>query len=224
MSRNLPTDEQLENAWVEVQRVHREHLNKHGVRLPTQASPRWIWLAMLFHFRPGPVHKNEVSDAVRRAFPAAAPDQQVRHLKREGWNIEGESPGAHVLADPFRPSSEFVSQDAHKRKRVAARVFDDLKTAYGHRCATCGATEGEPDPRYGGPPVRLQRGHKDPDGPGDDLRNIIPQCGACNQAYRGDFVFDDKGRVRAVADLRPVKKARARVRRRIRDFLNERSR
>ena len=89
------------------------------------------------------------------------------------------------------------------------------------QCATCGAREDEPDPRYGGAPVKLQRGHKDPDGPADDLQNILPQCGPCNQAYRRDFVFDSRGRVHAVADIRPVKRAGAHVRRKIRNFLNK---
>lgn len=83
-----------------------------------------------------------------------------------------------------------------------------------------GANEGEPDPRYGSGSVKLQRGHKDPERPADDPTNIIPQCGACNRAYRDDFVFDDRGRVTAVAAVRPVKRASVAVRRKIRDFLN----
>ena len=221
MRRPLPAPADLTNAWTEVQRIHREHLEAHEVNLPKENSPRWIWLAMLFHYRPEPVHKNEISDAVRRVFPNAAPDQQVRHLKRDGWNIVDHGPGLHALADPFRPSADFQNEQARRRGTIAAADFESLKKKYGRRCATCGAREDEPDPRYGGAPVKLQRGHKDPDGPADDLQNILPQCGPCNQAYRRDFVFDSRGRVHSVADIRPVKRAGAHVRRKIRNFLNK---
>lgn len=40
-----------------------------------------------------------------------------------------------------------------------------------------------------------------------DWYNIIPQCQYCNQAYKNDFTFDDKGRVRAIASAEPVKRA-----------------
>lgn len=36
------------------------------------------------------------------------------------------------------------------------------------------------------------------------LDNLIPQCQICNQAYQDDFVFDIKGRVVAVASVKPV--------------------
>ena len=39
------------------------------------------------------------------------------------------------------------------------------------------------------------------------MSNVIPQCQYCNRSYRNDFTFDEKGRVRAVASVAPVKRA-----------------
>ena len=91
--------------------------------------------------------------------------------------------------------------------RLNAGTFDDIKRSFGYRCATCGAREGGPDPRYGEGHVQIQQGHQDPNGAGDDPDNIIPQCQFCNRSYKSDFVFDDKGRVRAVASAQPVRRA-----------------
>lgn len=220
MRRPTPSRRELDAAWEQAKQIHQEYLDPHGVRLPAATSYKWVWLAMLFHFRPGGVHKNEVSDAVRSVFPQAAPDQQVRHLKRDGWNVEDQGQGVHALVHPFEPFPGFVNEQARRRGRLAATDFAELKQAFGNRCATCGAPEGQPDPRYGGDVVSLQQGHRDPDGPANDPKNIIPQCGVCNRAYRRDFVFDEKGRARAIADIGPVKRARKTVRTKVREYLN----
>ena len=57
--------------------------------------------------------------------------------------------------------------------RLKATSSSEIKSIFGGRCATCGAYEGEPDPRYGGENVKLQQGHKDPCAAGDDYHNII---------------------------------------------------
>ena len=92
---------------------------------------------------------------------------------------------------------------------------------YENRCASCGTKEGEPSPRYGEDKVKLQRGHRDPSKSATDMKNIIPQCQYCNQAYRGDYVFDEKGRVSAIADLRPVQKATKPVQRKVYEWLKK---
>lgn len=125
---------------------------------------------MLHHYAPERVHKDEISDAVRREYPNAGRDQQVRHLKRDGWNIAG-SGGFHQLADPYRPDQGFVNE---RNRR-----------------------QGEPD-------------------------NIILQCQFCNRAYRRDFVFDSRGRARAVADVGPVRRANRAVQRKIWELLRQR--
>jgi len=82
-------------------------------------------------------------------------------------------------------------------------------------CATCGAEEGKASPRYGDAEIKLQKGHHDPAGPGDDIENNIPQCQYCNRAYINDFVFDGKGRVHSIASVEPVKRARKEVQKKV---------
>lgn len=217
----LPSIKELKKAYAEAERIHSEHLAQHGVKLPSWSTHKGVWLAMLLHFRPDPVHKDTISDAVRRTCPNAARDQQVRHLKRDGWNITSDGSGFHTLKDPYRPAQGFVNEQARRQGRLSAENFDDMIRSFGNRCATCGARKGEPDPRYGEEPVRLQQGHQDPDKPADDQENIIPQCQFCNQAYLRDFVFDDKGRASAVADVGPVQRASKDVQRKIWDFLQQ---
>lgn len=217
---NLPTREQLTVAYQEAARIHKIHLDQHGVKLPAKTSQKWIHLAMLMHFKGEPVHKDVVSDAVRREFPNAARDQQVRHLKRDGWNIEPSGGGSHVLKNPYSPSPEFANEQIRRQGRVTAEDFEGVVKAFGNRCATCGGIQDEPDPRYGDDIIKLQKGHQNPNQP-DDLSNTIPQCQFCNLAYKDDYEFDDKGRVRAVANIGPVKRAREQVQRKIYDFLKK---
>ena len=216
---SLPSKEQLAEAWEEVKRIHRVYLARHGVKLPKESSYQRIWLSMLYHFNDREVHKDEISDAVRREFPNAARDQQVRHLKRAGWNIEaGEEPGSHKL-DPYNPSPTYLIDQVRRKGVLHEEDFEERKRAFGFRCATCGAEEGEPHPRYGGENVELHQGHRDPNKSSEDPENIIPQCNYCNRAYKGDFVFDGKGFVRAIADVGPVKRASRTVKRKVLEFL-----
>ena len=146
--RPLPAPDELAAAYDEIARIHSEHLAQHGVRLPEKGTYKSIWLAMLHYYAPAPVHKDEISDAVRRQYPEAGRDQQVRHLKRDGWNVAGRG-GRHRLSDPYRPDQGFINERARRQGRLGADDFMALKTAFGNRCATCGARDGEPDPRYG---------------------------------------------------------------------------
>ena len=217
----LPTPSKLQKAWLELKDIHKEHLAVHNVKLPSARhytdTNKSLWLAVLYFYKNRDVHKDEISEITRRDIPDAGADQQVRHLKRDGWNI-GDKPGIHRL-DPYKPSLAFINTEARRRARLGAVDFDEIKKIYGGRCATCGAREGRPDPRYGDEKVALQKGHQNPDMSGDNAQNIIPQCQFCNRTYKDDFVFDDKGRVRAVASIRPVKRASENVQRKILKWL-----
>ena len=217
----LPTPRELQSAWEDVKQEHKKYRVNHGVKLPNADRytdlAKSLWLAVLYHWRDREVHKNEISEIARRDMANAAADQQVRHLKRDGWWI-GEKQGVHQL-DVYQVSPEFQNQEAHKRARLNATTFDELKASYGGCCATCGAEEGKPDKRYGVQAVTLQQGHQDPLKSGDDWANIIPQCQFCNRAYRDDFAFDNKGRVHAVASIGPVSRAHVSVQKKILDWL-----
>lgn len=220
----LPTQTKLQQAWEELKEIHKEYLERHEVVIPTgrtyDSSAKSIWLSVLFYYKGQPVHKDVISDVCQRDKANLARDQQIRHLKRGGWSMKNDGRGNHEL-NPYEPSLEFLNEKVRRDGRLHARTFDDVKKAFGYRCATCGAKEERPDSRYGRDKVILQQGHKDPEKPSSDKNNIIPQCQFCNRAYRGDFTFDDKGRARAVADVGPVERVSDRVKSKIFNWLKD---
>ncbi len=223
MRKKLPTQIQLQDAWKQLREIHETYLLPHQVKIPSAEHycerAKSIWLAVLYFYRNEEVHKDVISDVCQRDKLELGRDQQVRHLKRDGWRLTGKG-GYHWL-DPYQPSAEWVTERNRQAGRLHADTFGNLKQLYGNSCATCGATEGRPDPRYGQDKVVLQQGHMDPAKPaGKD--NIIPQCQFCNRAYRSDYVFDAKGRVHAVADVRPVSRASLRIQNKIFDWLKSR--
>lgn len=220
--KNLPSPRELQNAWESLQKIHAQYLAPHGVKIP-QATDyrelgRSIQLAVLYYYEGETVNKNLISEICQRDAPHLAADQQVRHLKRDGWHLTGR--GSHAL-DPYKVSPEFETDKRRRQGTLNASDFEDLKEVFDYKCASCGAEEGKTNSRYGDDIVELQRGHKDPYKP-MTMDNIIPQCQFCNRAYRGDYVFDDKGRVSHIADVRPVRKASKRVQRKVWEWLKNR--
>lgn len=218
-----PTRKELETANAQAHGVWQRHLQKHEVLEPIDlTSARSVWIAILFHgfqkHKGEWIHKDLVSDITRNLIPELGRDQQVRHLKRHGWNIESDGKGKHRIMDPYNPHPDFLNEQHRRESRIIASDFDELKKKTGNRCATCGAIEGEPDPRYGRDIVKLQQGHRDPSKP-LDMSNVIPQCQYCNRSYRNDFTFDEKGRVRAVASEAPVKRATKAAQEKIYNYL-----
>ena len=154
------------------------------------------------------VHKDMVSQFVRKHIPTAAFDQQVRHLGSQYFwyvlNKGAKIPNANIkvpsgynylfsieLANPIA-----VAMALKRTGRLAARNFGELKLAYGNKCATCGIEEGKKDTRNE-EIVLLQQGHMNPR-KSLTLDNTIPQCQYCNQTYKDHFLFNEYGRVIAV--------------------------
>lgn len=218
------TNRDLENAYKKAADIHKNHLVGEDVKLPEWGKQKAYQLAILIHVSPDYIHKDKISDVVRKKLPSAARDQQVRHLKRDGWNLESDNKGQHRIVEPYRAHPDYVRQKVKSQNQLLAGDFDAIKKAFSFKCATCGAKEGEPDPRYAGDgAVKLQKGHRDPDKP---LKkdNVIPQCQFCNRAYKDDFTFDKKGRVRSVASPKPVLRASKAVRKKIAAALKEKDR
>ena len=154
------------------------------------------------------VHKDLVSEFVRKFIPNAALDQQVRHLGSQyywyvlnkGANIPDTNisvpSGYNYLFSIETPSPKAVMQVLKRTGRLTAKNFAELKLVYGNRCATCGIEEGKKDSRNE-EIVVLQQGHMNPRKP-LDLSNTIPQCPYCNQTYQDYFQFNEYGRVIAV--------------------------
>ncbi|MXX51335.1 MAG: hypothetical protein F4Z39_09980 [Chloroflexi bacterium] len=220
----LPNSTELQKAWEELQDIHAQYLARHDVKLPRAIQynerAKSIWLAVLFHWEGQDVHKNTISAVCQRDNSNLAPDQQVRHLKRDGWRLISDGQGNHNL-DPYQPSLELLNDKTRRDGLLSAKSFEEVKRAFGYSCATCGAREGRPDPRYGEDKVKLQRGHRDPAKAATDKLNIIPQCQFCNRAYRGDFVFDEKGGALAIAGIGPVQRASDEVKQKVLRFLRE---
>ncbi len=210
-------------AWGELKEVHKKHLEKYNVKLPTEGTAKQLWLAILYHaYKQDPqkdIDKNEISRITAELLPSLAADQQVRHLKRDGWNIDGKKRGYHRFLDPHKPSPAFYQEGIKRARLLSAKDFDDIKKAHRNRCATCGAEDGKKHWQYQ-ETVKLQEAHQDPAKP-HAQGNIIPQCQFCNQSYRDNFTFDDKGRVRAIASIEPVRRASARVKKEVLEFLKK---
>lgn len=224
MNGELPTSADLQAAWEDLQDIYVSHLERHEVKIPQtdyyDGLAKSIWLSVLHYHEGKEVHKDLISDVCQRDLPGSARDQQVRHLKRDGWRLASAKRGYHKL-DPYQPSLEWINDKARRDGILNARSFEDIKVVFGHTCATCGAREGRPDRRYGEDKVVLQQGHRDPHQPATDKNNIIPQCQFCNRAYRGDFVFDENGRVRAVAGIGPIQRATLEIKRKVFAWLSE---
>ena len=211
-----------DQTWLELKAIHTEHLATYGVELPREGSNKQLQLIVLYEaYKHSPqqfIHKDAISIAIRKINPQAATDQQVRHLRAKGWNIENDGKGNHRFIDPTRPSPEIARQAVKRSSLLSATDFEGIKAAHNNRCITCGSQEGESNWRYGDTPIKLQKGHKDPR-KSEAQGNIIPQCQFCNQAYKSDFTFDDKGRVRAVAGIGAVKRATKAVQKEVWEFL-----
>lgn len=154
------------------------------------------------------VHKDIVSEFVRKFKPNAALDQQVRHLGSQlFWNVLNKGAkipdkditvpsGYNYLVSIETPNPKAVATALKRAGRLAAQSFTDLKAVYDFKCATCGIEEGKKDTRNG-LVVSLQQGHMNPRKQ-LTIDNTIPQCQYCNQQYLDYFVFNEYGRVVAV--------------------------
>ncbi len=204
------TDKELKAAYDKAADIRMNHLISDDVKLPNWGTAKGYWLAVLIHCSPDYVHKDDMSEIVRKRIPTAAADQQVRHLSDDGWNLEGDTKGAHCITDPYRAHPKYARQLKRSQNLLQSDDFTTIKKAFGNKCATCGAIENQPDPRYVGDMVKLQKGHKDPEKP-MEKGNVIPQCQFCNRAYKDDFTFDNKGRVRRNPLRAPTRESRSMI-------------
>lgn len=70
---------------------------------------------------------------------------------------------------------------------------------------TCGSIEGRPHNIRKNETTQIQKGHMDPSKP-LEMGNIIPQCQICNRPDRDRWIYDNTGRVIAVADSEDEKR------------------
>lgn len=222
---NLPTDKII-NQYSVISDFHKKFLEKFGVKLPelfsadkkfTKNALILVYLSMGYP-KTKVVSKTELTHFMREFYPDTADVQQARHLgAQDGWWIvaggrdnivEKVKRGYYKLHTLEQPYPGF--KKGHREKVIGN--WEDVKAAYGYRCATCGSREGEPHFHWPGTKTKLQQAHKDPNKPLFS-GNMIPQCQKCNRADRNRWVYDDKGRVIKLADPLFVKNFDKEVRR-----------
>ena len=129
----LPSKRRLQQAWVDLKDIHKEYLARHNVVLPKceryDEKAKSIWLAVLWYYKDQEVGKDTISDIVQRDRPELGRDQQVRHLKRDGWSIGAKS-GVHKL-NPYEVSPEYLNMSLRKNVMIDATTFDEIKKHLG---------------------------------------------------------------------------------------------
>lgn len=216
--------------WLHVlKKEYDTYLKQYNVVFPKKNSPALLWIIYLKKYEGELVHKDTISAFVNSVNPKSGKDQQVRHLASKGWYVLNKGDkllreektvpsGYHMLVTTENPKPSFLWKALKRVGRISAQNFEQLKIAYDMRCATCGSQEGRPHFLESNQRTKLQQGHMDPHTT-LSLDNSIPQCQLCNQVYKDDYVFNEKGRVVAVASSRPVLRAGEKVKKEIKKAL-----
>jgi hypothetical protein len=220
----------IEAIYGIIKNYHESHLRNHGVILPglendsgyTKDALTLIYLAQDYPDT-RVVSKEELTQFIRNYYPNTNDVQQARHLgAQKGWFIASggrDNRDVHLGRGEYKLVSLERPYPAFHGHRVAVTTgWEDLKAAYGNRCATCGSREGEYNIHWPNTRTRLQMAHKDP------LRelvpgNIIPQCQKCNRADRNNWVYDERGRVIKLANPQVIKRSDRQIRWRVYQIL-----
>ncbi len=195
----------LEKEWEKVLCAYNKYLKEHDVKIPSSYhTAKGFWLVYLFFHLGKKVKKRGIENFTRKQDESLSADQQVRHLKRDGWYLltrndiipksnETIKTGEYMLYTEKSPHPQFI-----KDKRLESlNDWETIKKEYDNTCATCGSKEGQEHRYFKGNRVTLQKGHMNPSKPMND-DNVIPQCSKCNDFYRDKFIFDRYGRIKDV--------------------------
>ena len=189
----------IQSTYLELVSNWDRALKPHGVpELPPMTSPPSVTLLQLIYLRhhyQEAVDKNEIGHFVQKYVPDASLDQQCRHWKSKGWDVQGRGghdgkgmplPASCYCLTSLGPSADFMRRRTRDLGRVVATDFNDLINCYERRCGMCGK-----EPSKG---QSLEQGHMDPRKP-LDLSNVIPICPSCNKWQLNRFVVDEGGRI-----------------------------
>jgi hypothetical protein len=208
------SNEQINKYYKEISDSWNKNLKQYGVKLPKLIPQKYskdvLVLIYLFSKIEQKVSKQELTEFLKSMGHDSIDVQQARHLAQQsGWYIlsgtrkDNEckkyniNPGEYLLKSISEPYPSF--KILKRTESLNASSWEELKSMYNNRCATCGSKEGETNFLYPASVTRLQQGHKDPSKP-LTIDNTIPQCSFCNQASRDYFIFDNKGRVEKIHD------------------------
>lgn len=187
----------LETTYETLKRDWQANLRQWGVpELPpldsSAPNARLLQLIFLRRHLGEAVEKNAIAHFVQSYLPGASLDQQCRHWKPLGWNVQGQKghdgrgqklPSGHYCLTSLTPSPEFMAKRTRELGRFAAQDWESLQNAYGNCCGMCGAKANT-----------LEQGHMDPRKP-LELANTIPLCADCNRWQLDRFVINERGRV-----------------------------
>lgn len=124
-NQQIPTEKELQIAWEKLKLIYQKNLKVHNVKIPRgksfKSSSKSTWLSILHHFEDKEVHKDQISEITQTYIPDSGKDHQVRHLKRDGWDI-GQKPGIHKL-NPYNPSPEFLTISVYKNRTFIISTF-----------------------------------------------------------------------------------------------------
>lgn len=208
-------DTELIKYYDEIKSSWEKCLKKDNVKMPNLLSGgkytiNSLVLIYLYSRLGKIVSKQELTEFLKSMGVDSNDVQQARHLAQQaGWYIlsgtRGDSeckdlgitPGKYMLKTVIEPYPSY--KQLKRTESLNVDSWEQLKSMYNYRCATCGSKEGEKNFLYSASNTTLQQGHKDPSKP-LTLDNVIPQCQFCNRASRNYFVFDNKGRVEKIND------------------------
>lgn len=227
----------IENQYKLIKKYHENYLKEKGVKLSSlnhsgNYSKNALVLIYLSYNYPDTeiVSKNELTTFINHFHPGTADVQQARHLAAQsGWFIDSGTRGDILIKEnqiPFgsyklRTLEETYPNFTQERRLENIDNWEALKKIYNYRCATCGSKENEAHFHWANRTTKLQKGHMDPNKslkPG----NIIPQCDSCNRADKNKWVYDEKGRVRALANPKTITSSSKKVQKDVYKILSNR--
>jgi len=215
-----------------------KNLEPHGVRLP--GGPSYIKnkkiTKSLGHIIFAYIHKGKIIKGrdsinwIRETLAISVTDDQtLRHMstqqglngrKRNGIMPNGDicKPGEYSLIDLENVYSGWSSKA--RLNKLKPSGWDDIKTIYNNKCATCGATEGQPHQKDNSTITVLEKGHMDSSKP-LEIENIIPQCTLCNKPYKDSFMFDKNGYVVGISNPKIINKSNSAVQKQVYEILKK---
>ena len=208
-------DGELEKCYEILKKAHKDHLESKGVTLTAFRkgglyTQRALALIALYLRIGEPVTKRELTNFVRKYVEGEADVQDGRHLgNTQGWYVL--STQRNDLGTENWPKDSYGLMSitecyphfsGHRDGKIDDIQWANLLSRFDHRCSLCGSKEGETNLRNKSVITQLQQGHKDPTLPLSPA-NCLPQCQQCNGPLMENFLFDDKGRPKAImkADL-----------------------
>ena len=213
------TTQQILDTYKLISEFHEKYLKKHGVVLPnlnkgnsyTKDALVLIYLAQGYPDTKI-ISKTELTEFIKVYYPETNDVQQARHLgAQKGWYIlsgtRNDNTSLNIPSGSYKLQSLTKCYDgftAERREELYdGDYWENLKKAYGYKCACCGSEEGKKHRYWKNITVVLQKGHKDPAKPLEE-GNIIPQCESCNRPDRNYWVYDAKGRVIGISNEKVI--------------------